>query len=180
MARNRITFPKTALAKMQRMMKAGATALQIAKALAGDDVEASAATVGRWMREQRGARRATKLAVRARGAKAASSPAEPRPTPATEEPPSDNKARTPKERLDLLIARAEKHLAIAETEQNAAALSSLMRVQVGLLKEIRMVARETPPDPSEAPDFVAAAKRARERLHKYVDVAAKKQASAAP
>lgn len=148
---------------MRAMMNAGRSAAEIAKALRLEGIEASAATVGRWLREKRGPQRATKLR------KPTASSSAPAPS-SSETIPENIPDGTDLAEIERWMQIAQRTAVIAEEEGNVSALAAMLRIQRDLFNAKLRARRDAKPDPNDSPDMVAAAKRARDRLHKYVDL----------
>ncbi len=73
--------------------------------------------------------------------------------------------------VDKWIRKIERAAETAEQAREFNAMSSLMTKLTALLEHKRKAAPPAPPDPNQNPDFVEAARRARERLHKLIDTA---------
>lgn len=154
MPRERREFRGKALVTMTTMMRAGATAAQIATKLEAMRVEgASVSTVSRWMREQRGKRRA----------RPSKKPPREGAPPATDEDDVEQsdaeilaelRTTTDLDALDRLMARAQRNALKAERNDNVPGLTNLIKEQRQLLRERRAAVREANPDANKMPDII--------------------------
>lgn len=90
--------------------------------------------------------------------------------PATAAPPVDVDTADPSE-IGRMIAEVKSAADAAKANGNLGAYASLMSRLVALLEHQRKVTPAQPPDPNEHPDMIAAAKRARDRLHALIESA---------
>jgi hypothetical protein len=89
-----------------------------------------------------------------------------RPSPAPEAPPPED---ADVETLRAWMARLEKLAIACEQEGNLQGFTNLQRAMRDTWDRIRKSAPPVREDPNEAPDMIAAAKRARDVLHALVD-----------
>lgn len=73
--------------------------------------------------------------------------------------------------VEKYIGLVDKAIKDAQGKGDFAAMSSLMTKMVALLEHKRKAAPPPPPDPNANPDFIEAARRARERLHHLITTA---------
>ena len=165
MARKKTEWPAAVERKFERLAKKGRSAQDIARELTADGVAgASAATVGRRLRELFGDRRAGKSA----------SVEAPSPPPAVPSAPGlvsedgapaniptdpDELAQAPLEELRWWLDSVKEAYAKAETDGNVAAQASLAGRARDFLAAIQKHAPPPPVDPNTAPDIKAAAER---------------------
>jgi AcrR family transcriptional regulator len=76
--------------------------------------------------------------------------------------------------VDKWLRNIEEAASEAKAAKDFNAMSSLMAKFTALLEHRRKATPPAPPDPNLNPDFVEAARRARERLHKLIDTAVEK------
>jgi hypothetical protein len=76
--------------------------------------------------------------------------------------------------LDRWIQEAELAIAAAKSAGNVPLIGSTLRVAAQLAEIRRKGTPPPPPNPNENPDMIAAAKRAREALHRLIDSATEK------
>jgi hypothetical protein len=156
------------------LMARGRTGEEIAAELSTRARTVSVATVVRRMRElkvraheARATRAKSRRASAGRAAVEASAP--PIPVESTPEAmPEDVPAGLPVEAYDEMIERAKRNMQAAENDDEHTAAQGWARVALVAMTERR---KATPPpktDPNEMPDMIAAAKRAREALHKLI------------
>lgn len=144
------------------LMRAGRTAEQIAGVLAGEGVPVSRATITRRMRELRG---------KVNAGRAASRPAPIVAPAAADDVPDEVPEGTELAIVDKWIPKVEAAAEAAEAEGDLQAFASLTAKLVTLLEHKRKAAPPPKADPNEHPDMVAAAERAREKLHALIDSA---------
>lgn len=142
-------------------MRGGRTADQITQALAADGHDVSRATVTRRMRELRGQVNA--------GRASAMSAAE------TEDVPDVIPEGASLSLVDKWIPKVEAAAEAAELEGDLATFANLTAKLVTLLEHRRKAAPPPKSDPNEHPDMIAAARRAREALHKLIASSAEPQ-----
>ncbi len=153
MGRKRIELGPTTDAEIAQRMKRGQSCQTIAKAIGGG---VSYRTISRRMQELR-------------GKEPAKAPVAPAPEAvAAGEVPDVIPEGVDLGAVDKWISRVERAAAVAEADGDFTAMSSLMAKFVALLEHKRKATPLPKPDPNENPDFVAAAKRAREMLHKLI------------
>lgn len=73
--------------------------------------------------------------------------------------------------VDKWIRRVEQAAETAQAKGDHASMASLMTKLVALFEHRRKAAPPPPPDPNANPDFIEAARRARERLHHLITTA---------
>lgn len=76
--------------------------------------------------------------------------------------------------VDKWIKKVEEAAEAAQKKDDFTSMSALTTKLVALLEHKRKAAPPPPPDPNANPDFIEAARRARERLHKLIDTAVEK------
>lgn len=197
MARNRTNHGTDVEAQIAKMAGLGWTAEHIAKILKSKGVKGvSRATIGRRLRELRGKVRvgraasspkskakpaATKTRARAAAAEVAE-PTSPQPPVTFIDPPdldidlSDISDDEIPEGLSLdllhrLRTKADRAASAALGAKDLATFAAMGRLVTSLSEAIRKATPPEKPDPNDNPDMVAAAKRARELLHRRVDQA---------
>lgn len=171
MARKKTEWPASAERKFARLAKKGASAQEIARELGADGVVgASAATVGRRLRELFGDRRAGKGSPDPAAEAAASAAADGAPPDIPSDP--DELAQAPLEELRWWLDKVRAAYAKAETAQNVAAQASLAGRARDFLAAIQKHSPPDPPDLNTAPDMIASAERCVVLLFKKVDRAA--------
>lgn len=137
----------------------------------GDDITATLQAEGWTVSKATVVRRMRELRPQVQSARAARAPA-----------PADSSSEDLPEgevaldgasvaQLDRWIRQAEVAIDKAEAAGDLGLMSNLLRTADSLAKTRAKVAPVTPPDPNAHPDMIAAAKRAREMLHKLVDSA---------
>lgn len=172
MARKKTIWPASAERKFERLAKKGRSAQDIARELTEDGVAgASAATVGRRLRELFGDRRAGKSAsVEAPAAVSSErSLVSGDGAPADIPTDPDELAQAPLEELRWWLERVKEAYAKAEKDGNVAAQASLAGRARDFLAAIQKHSPPDPPDPNAAPDMVAKAERCVTMLFKKVD-----------
>lgn len=196
MARKKTEWPASAERKFARLAKKGASAQEIARELGADGVVgASAATVGRRLRELFGDRRAGKGSpdpVTDPPLAPARAPRGPtlrivavndvyslehlvtEGAPGDGAPPDiptdpDDLAQAPLEELRWWLDKVRAAYAKAETDQNVAAQASLAGRARDFLAAIQKHSPPDPPDLNAAPDMIAAAEKCVTMLFKKVD-----------
>jgi len=165
MARKKTIWPASAERKFERLAKKGRSAQDIARELTEDGVAgASAATVGRRLRELFGDRRAGKsspdpaIMTAPRDGAPADIPTDP-----------DELAQAPLEELRWWLDSVKDAYAKAEADGNVAAQASLAGRARDFLAAIQKHTPPSPPDLNAAPDMIAAAERCVTMLFKKVD-----------
>jgi transcriptional regulator with XRE-family HTH domain len=104
---------------------------------------------------------------------AAPPPAEPS-SPTADDVPDDVPEGVSVDIVDKWIKKVEQAAEAAQKKDDFSAMSALTTKLVALLEHKRKAAPPPPPDPNANPDFIEAARRARERLHKLIDTAVEK------
>lgn len=142
------------------LMHGGRSAEQVQAALASEGIAVSRQTVDRRMRELRGKRGTVQAHPRATA------------RPSADEVPDEVPDGTELAVVDRWIPKVEAAAEAAELDGDLASFASLTAKLVTLLEHRRKAAPPPRVDPNEHPDMVAAARRARESLHKLVESAA--------
>jgi hypothetical protein len=153
MARKRKTIDGD---RIVALMRGGRTAEKIAEVLAAEGVHVSRATITRRMRELKGKANAGRAAARVT------------PPAQVDEVPDVVPDGTELAIVDKWIPKVEAAAEAAEAEGDLTAFASLTAKLVTLLEHRRKAAPPPRADPNESPDMVAAAKRAREMLHRLI------------
>ena len=167
-------------ARMTALIAAGGTAESIAKALKAAGVKGvSRATIGRRLLEARGKSRVGRVRAAPTTKKPrASAPAASAPT-SEDEPDVESELPLPRDpseipeglSLDMLhrlLQKADRAASHALAKGDLATFGAMGRLVTSISEAIR---KATPPpeaDPNESPDMRAAAKRARDTLHRIV------------
>jgi hypothetical protein len=94
--------------------------------------------------------------------------------PVAEDVPDNIPEGTDLATVDRWIPRVERMIDAADAAKDFGAASSLIAKLHSLLEHKRKATPPAPPDPNANPDFVEAARRARERLRKLIDTAVEK------
>jgi hypothetical protein len=171
MARKKTEWPASAERKFARLAKKGASAQEIARELGADGVVgASAATVGRRLRELFGDRRTGKGALDPATEATSGAAGDGAPLDIPTDP--DDLAQAPLEELRWWLDKVRTAYAKAETDQNVAAQASLAGRARDFLAAIQKHSPPDLPDLNAAPDMIAAAERCVTMLFKKVDRAA--------
>lgn len=95
----------------------------------------------------------------------------PAPPPPLDEVPDEIPEGVSVDVVDKWIPKVERAAEAAEAAKDFGALASLLAKLTALLEHKRKAAPPPKVDPNENPDMIAAAKRAREMLHKLVESA---------
>ena len=163
MARKKTEWPALAERKFERLAKKGASAQDIARELTADGVAgASAASVGRRLRDLFGDRRAGKAAP-----EPSSEPAkEPEPraedgAPADIPTDAEELASAPLEKLEWWLSEVQEAFELAKADQNVAAQASLAGRARDYLILIQKHAPQPPVDLNAALDIRATAQKGR-------------------
>jgi hypothetical protein len=148
--------------------RAGVSAEAIAAELKARGAEGwSRPTVGRFLREQIGSRRARKSSNHMLAAE----PVEPE----AELAPPELPAGAALAEIEDLLVVARRQLAAAEAASNGALCASLIARATALLEAKRKATPEPPPDPNTDPDMIRLGEQVRVRLYKRLDDALKKR-----
>lgn len=170
MARKKTEWPTSAERKFARLAKKGASAQEIARELGADGVVgASAATVGRRLRELFGDRRAGKGSPDPAAEAASSAPGDGAPP---DIPTADELAQAPLEQLSWWLDEVREAFEKAKGAGNIAAQAALAGRARDFLAAIQKHSPPDPPDLNTAPDMIATAERCVTMLFKKVDRAA--------
>lgn len=166
MSRKREEFGTDGDAMLRQLLERGGTAATITAALKGAGYVCSTATVGRRMREIRGTVGAPrKDAPPIDGDEGDAMPTAEDLIATIDALPEDASLSN----LESLMRDAKHALRDAQAAKNLPLVGQMIRVCAGLAETIRKATPIPPPDPSLNPDFIAAAKRAREGLLKLID-----------
>ncbi len=167
MARKRSELGTKADTLIKRGVERGGTAESIARELRAQGLRGvSERTVGRRLRELRGARQAGR--VKRKSVAETSTAVEIPPLPASPEaiPEGANL-----ETLQRWLGMADQGGQQALARSDLATMGAMGRLVASLCEAIRKGTPAETPDPNDQPDMIAAAARARELLHHAVDKA---------
>lgn len=173
MARPRTELGHAIEAKIGAMARAGKTAEEIAAQLKADGAKGvSRATIGRRLRELRGKVRVGRVATKKRSSSPRPPPSEPQP-PSTELELPESPDQIPDDlsidTLKKLFQKANNAADHALGKNDLATFGSMGRLVTALGEAIRKATPPEKPDVNDQPDMIAAAERARKKLHELVD-----------